>query len=68
MERRSTGDQTVAVPNTDAVANAVTVADTITIASAVAVAVGMSDCCLQGIQPCKCKGEGRQCFGNQVFR
>jgi hypothetical protein len=22
--------------------------------------VGLSDCCLQGIQPCECKGEGRQ--------
>jgi hypothetical protein len=30
--------------------------------------VRMSDCCLQGIQPCKCKGEGHQWAGNQVFR
>ncbi len=30
--------------------------------------VGLSDCCLQGIQPCKCKGEGCQWIGNQVFR
>jgi hypothetical protein len=22
--------------------------------------VGMCDCCLQGIQPCKCKGNGHQ--------
>jgi hypothetical protein len=28
----------------------------------------MSDCCLQGIEPCECKGEGHQLIGNQVFR
>jgi len=26
------------------------------------------DCCLQGIQPCECKGEGHRWVGNQVFR
>ncbi len=26
------------------------------------------DCCLQGIQPCKWKGNGHQWLGNQVFR
>ncbi len=31
-------------------------------------AVRMSDCCLQGIEPCKCKGKGYQWVGNQVFR
>jgi hypothetical protein len=30
--------------------------------------VRMSDCCLQGIQPCECKGKGYQWVGNQVFR
>jgi hypothetical protein len=30
--------------------------------------VRMSDCCLQGIQPCECKGEGHRWVGNQVFR
>ncbi len=30
--------------------------------------VRMSDCCLQGIKPCKCKGKGYQWVGNQVFR
>jgi len=30
--------------------------------------VSMSDCCLQGIQPCECKGEGHRWVGNQVFR
>ncbi len=30
--------------------------------------VRMSDCCLQGIQPCKCKGEEHRWVGNQVFR
>jgi len=30
--------------------------------------VRMSDCCLQGIQPCKCKGKGCQWVGNQIFR
>ena len=30
--------------------------------------VRMCDCCLQGIQPYKCKGEGHQWIGNQVFR
>jgi len=29
--------------------------------------VRMSDCCLQGIQPCKCKREGHQWVGNQVL-
>ena len=29
--------------------------------------VRMSDCCLQGIQPCKCKGEGHQWIDNQVL-
>jgi hypothetical protein len=28
----------------------------------------MSDCCLQGIKPCECKGKGYQWVGNQVFR
>ncbi len=28
----------------------------------------MSDCCLQGIQPCKCKGKGHQWVGNQDIR
>ena len=32
-----------------------------------AVAVRMSDCCLQGIQPCECKGEGHRWIGNQVL-
>jgi hypothetical protein len=31
-------------------------------------AVIMSDCCLQGIEPCECKGKGYQWFGNRVFR
>jgi len=30
--------------------------------------VRMSDCCLQGIKPCECKGKGFQWVGNQVFR
>jgi len=30
--------------------------------------VRMSDCCLQGIKPCECKGKGHQWVGNQVFR
>jgi hypothetical protein len=30
--------------------------------------VRMSDCCLQGIEPCKCKRKGYQWFGNRVFR
>ena len=30
--------------------------------------VRMSDCCLQGIEPCECKGKGHQWVGNQVFR
>jgi hypothetical protein len=30
--------------------------------------VRMSDCCLQGIQPCECKGEGHRWVGNQVFK
>ena len=30
--------------------------------------VRMSDCCLQGIKPCECKGKGYQWVGNQVFR
>jgi hypothetical protein len=30
--------------------------------------VMMPDCCLQGIQPCECKGEGHRWIGNQVFR
>jgi len=30
--------------------------------------VRMSDCCLQGIQTCECKGEGHRWVGNQVFR
>ncbi len=34
----------------------------------VAMHVRMSDCWLQGIQPCKCKGEGHSWIGNQVFR
>ncbi len=29
--------------------------------------VGMSDC-VQGFEPCKCKGKGYQWVGNQVFR
>jgi hypothetical protein len=29
--------------------------------------VRMSDC-LEGIEPCKCKGKGHQWMGNQVFR
>ncbi len=29
---------------------------------------GMFGCCLQGIQPCKCKGGGHWWIGNQVFR
>ncbi len=32
------------------------------------VLVWMCDCCLQGIQPCKWKGNGHQWLGNQVFR
>ena len=32
------------------------------------VSVRMSDCCLQGIEPCECKGKGYQWVGNQVFR
>jgi hypothetical protein len=28
----------------------------------------MCDCCLEGIEPCKCKGNGHQWIGNQVFR
>jgi len=28
----------------------------------------MSDCCVQGIKPCECKGKGCQWFGNRVFR
>ena len=28
----------------------------------------LSDCCLQGIKPCKCKGKGYQWVGNWVFR
>ena len=31
-------------------------------------AVRMSDCCLQGIKPCECKGKGYQWVGIQVFR
>ena len=30
--------------------------------------VRMSDCCLQGIEPCECKGKGYQWVGNLVFR
>jgi hypothetical protein len=30
--------------------------------------VRMPDCCLQGIQPFECKGEGHRWIGNQVFR
>jgi hypothetical protein len=30
--------------------------------------VRMCDCCLEGIEPCKCKGNGHQWMGNQVFR
>ena len=30
--------------------------------------VRMFDCCLQGIEPCECKGKGYQWVGNQVFR
>ena len=30
--------------------------------------VRMSDCCLQGIKPCECKGKGYQWVGNWVFR
>ena len=30
--------------------------------------VRMSDCCLQGIQPCKCKVEEHRWIVNQVFR
>jgi hypothetical protein len=30
--------------------------------------VRMHNCCLQGIQPCGCKGEGHRWIGNQVFR
>jgi predicted Zn-ribbon and HTH transcriptional regulator len=30
--------------------------------------VRMSDCGLQGIQPCECKEKGYQWFDNQVFR
>jgi hypothetical protein len=30
--------------------------------------VRMPNCCLQGIQPCGCKGEGHRWIGNQVFR
>ena len=33
-----------------------------------ALLVRMSDCCLQGIQPCECKGEEHRWVGNQVFR
>jgi hypothetical protein len=32
------------------------------------ITVRMSDCCLQGIEPCKCKGKGHQWIGNQVFK
>jgi hypothetical protein len=28
--------------------------------TALEMCVGMCDCCLQGIQPCECKGEGHQ--------
>ncbi len=31
------------------------------------IVVGMFDCCLQGIQPCKWKGNGHQWLGNQVL-
>ena len=27
----------------------------------------MSDCCLQGIEPCECKGEGHRWIDNQVL-
>jgi hypothetical protein len=30
--------------------------------------VRMCDCCLESIEPCKCKGNGHQWMGNQVFR
>jgi hypothetical protein len=30
--------------------------------------VRMCDCCLEGIEPCKCKGNGHQWIGNQGFR
>ena len=30
--------------------------------------VRISDCCLQGIQPCKFKGEGHRLVDNQIFR
>ncbi len=29
--------------------------------------VGMSDCCLQGIEPCECKRKGHQWIGNQIL-
>ncbi len=32
------------------------------------VSVRMSDCCLQGVKSCECKGKGYQWVGNRVFR
>jgi hypothetical protein len=29
--------------------------------------VKMSDCCLQGIEPCKCKRKGHRWIGNQIL-
>jgi hypothetical protein len=29
--------------------------------------VGMSDCCLQGIEPCECKRKGHRWIGNQIL-
>jgi hypothetical protein len=50
-----------------AATTAIAIALTAAIATAIAI-VRMCDSCLEGIELCKCKGNGHQWIGNQVFR
>ncbi len=46
----------------------VTVTASVMVMFTVTVTVGMCDCCLEGIEPCECKGNIHPWIGNQVFR